>query len=244
MTMNSIYPYPQTGLAAKTNIPKEKVSKTFSINPSIINSKIEGGMYYFSFNNNCYSVNMDFYTKIDQDTLKTKLNNWLRESDKKYIKLVSFDTNKSRFVFDIDAWLDDGMKNIKSTKSIIRFQRKYMLKVQPPYIVRTCGQRYDLQKYIASYFKDYCKKHPELRKTVFNIVTDEVEKKMRIGAVNYFDYSYDYQSNCISVSLKPVYEMTVMSAIILMLQKKNETKTMGFDNSVISHLKAFEYMSK
>ena len=73
----------------------------------------------------------------------------------------------------------------------------------------------------------------------------ETERKMNLSAVNFFDYRYDYQSNYIYATLKPVYQAMVITAIVLAARRKdNNNSGMGFDDSVRSNLKAFQFMSK
>lgn len=234
--------YMSQSMSAHSN---DNVIKTFNINPSLIHAEVISGVYYFTFQNYCFNGSSSvFGTHFDQNVLKDKLTSWLKPDDRKYIKIVSYDTTKSKFAFDIDRWLDDSFTGVKARTSLVRFQRVYSLKVMPPFMVRSYGQRIEFERYVGAYFKDYCKEHPKLRKTVFNIITNEVERTLNINAVNFFDYSYDYGSNHIAVTLKSAYQMTVMAAIVAALNKDDKTKSMGFTNSVVSNLKAFEFMSK
>lgn len=236
--MDSIYPFPKV----VQNIDPTGPSSNFSISPCIMNSAVRGGKYIFTFSNGC--MMKDLRKTVNQSLLKTKLETWLKPSDRKYIKLTYYDTNRSIFEFNVDKWLDDSLNGVDSGVKVVRFQKKYRLRVIPPYMVRACGTRVEFENYIAKYFKEYCRAHQKVRKSMFDMVTSETERKMNLSAVNFFDYRYDYQSNYIYATLKPVYQAMVITAIVLAARRKDNNSGMGFDDSVRSNLKAFQFMSK
>lgn len=235
-------PVPFKNFSQNTKMPlpnSNSVSTNFNIMPTLISSRVFNGKYLFTFNNMAYNINGLYNTsqRFDQNILKKKLLAFIKESDRKYIILKSFDTNKSTFEFDIEKWLDDAFVHTSGVLHLTKFDKRYRLKVMPPFMVRAYGARIEFTKYVATYFKDYCKRHPQLRKTVFSIVTDKVEKTLKINHLNMFDYEYDFMSNNIIVRLKSVY---VMSIIALAMEISNNDKSkVNFNTSVKQNLRMF-----
>lgn len=207
--------------------------KNFSVNPYITMQKVVNGKYLLTFQNMCYtSEPHPGILKVDQNILKEKLNNWVKPSDKKYIKLISYDTNKSTFEFNIDKWLDDGLKNCRPYMEIGGLTKSYRLGVQLPYMFRTNGLEMLYTKFICDNFKKTIKNNSRLRKDVFSIVEDLSNKILGVNSVNMFDYSYNVTSNAVTVSLKPIYIGGLLAAASILVKKKKLSKKKDFDETV------------
>lgn len=215
------------------NIENPKKSD-FSISPSFLTCQISNKKIYLIFENVCFSPNSAMFinVKYDQNELRNKLLQYIDPKDKKYITLESFTTSRSRFCFDINKWLDDSFKHAVPYKTFGSFQRTFKLRKQIPSMFGLYAERVMLKKYIDNSFKEYVKKHPELRREVFGIITAEVERALEVNSVNMFDYSYDYNSNTVLVSLKTIYTSMVMAWIMNGAKSKKNVSSLNFDKNV------------
>lgn len=227
-----------------SNLPKEidniqtPEKSDFSISPSFIRCSFMNNNLYILYDNLCFSPNMSMFTnvKFDRILLKNKLEKFIKQEDKKYVKLDTFDVNRSRFCFDIESWLNDSFKGVIPTK-ILGYKRVFKLKKKVPLMLEAYTGRIVLKGYIDKYFKEYVKKHTELRKEIFGIITDNIEKVLKLNAVNMFDYNYDFLSNTITISLKAVYISTLVSWIAVESSKPKVNTTSDFDKNVYDFLK-------
>lgn len=226
--------YPLYGLSSRLDksISTKPVEK-FSINPFLMHQNIENGKYVMVFQNRCYTNEIyPGILRVNQDILKKKLNDWLRPSDRKYIKLINYNTNKSTFAFDVDKWINDGLKNCKPYLELGCFTKSYRLGVELPYLFRTMGMQMIYEKFICDKFKENLKKNEKLRKNIFSMVEDITNKVLGSSSISMFDCKYDKISNSIEVSLKPTFIAGVMAAATLIANQKKKTKRQDFDELV------------
>lgn len=231
--------YPLKGLQGRvdTDISAKPVT-TFGISPSIINSKIVNDEYVFYFNNMCFNGQaVRGILKVDQNTLRQKLTSWIKPNDKKYIKLEDFDNQKSKFIFDIDSWLDDGLKNCSISGGGITMSKTYRLGKSLPYMVSVYGLEIDYGKYIAEHFRRSLKKYPELRKNVFGIIEDISKKHLNVDSVSMFEYTYSRLNNSVTVKVKPVYITSLLGAMTVLNKDESWKKKINFDKTVGMFLK-------
>lgn len=226
--------YPFQGPAAR--LTKDVVSgpvEQFSINPMIIHSEVVGGKYYFTFQNMCYTGQpIAGNLVVNKNTLKQKLEAWVKPNDRKYIKIVDFNSTKSKFVFDIDSWIEDGLKNCKPYNNNLSLSKGYKLGCQLPYMVSVYGMEMAYGKLVSERFKEILKSKPELRKNVFGIIEDISEKKLKIKSTFMFDYRYDKIMNSVIVSVKPTFISSIMATATILAQDKSWKKKVDFDKKV------------
>lgn len=236
--MNNIYPL--KGLYGRVDREiSNKPMTDFYISPSLVNSRITNDLYIFTFNNMCYN-NKPFkggYLNVDQNILKSKLNSWIQLSDRKYIKLTDYSNQYSKFVFDIDEWLKDGLVNCKPYFDPMKLSRSYKLSKQLPYMVRACGNEVEYGKYIAEHFKKELKRRPELRKNVFGIIEDISSKHLRLESISMFDYTFNKIGNSVVVSLKPMYVTSILAVATKLSKDEKWKKKIDFDKTVGMFLK-------
>lgn len=181
----------------------------FGINMSLVNSKMNhSGEFEFLFINNVYPIKftgLGTITKIDKNKLKQKLEAFVKPTDKKYIKLKEFTHMKSIFIFDYESWFDDSFKTTDGLPFASMWDRKFKLKVIPPYFTRVYAMRLDIGKYIETYFKKYIEKRPQMRKMLVKHIPNELFKVLGTQPEALFNYQYDYSSNCIIARLKSEY---------------------------------------
>lgn len=231
--------FPLQGLGSRIvpDVQTQSV-KQFGISPVFVYSKIEKDVYYLKFNNMCFTNQIvPGVLTVDNDVLKSKMINWLKPDDRKYIKLVSCNTQYSIFAFDADVWLEDSLKN--STNSIIytTFQKSYKLSQQLPYLIRVYGLNMIYEKYIADTFKKKLKNNTNTRQDILSMITGTIKKVVSIEKLNCFEYKYVYQSNTVNVSLKPIFYGIALAAIAKLANKKQTKETKNFDKTVEFFLK-------
>lgn len=235
--MNNLYPLKGLQGRVDTEI-SAKPAESFGISPSILSSKIINDEYTFVFNNMCFNGQpVRGFLKVNQDVLKKKLNSWIKPNDRKYIKLEDYSNQKSKFVFDIDAWLDDGLKSCSVSNNLLTMSKTYRLAKALPYMVSVYGLEIDYGKYIAEHFKKSLKKYPELRKNVFGIIEDISKKHLNIDSISMFEYTYSRLNNSVTVKIKPVYVASIMGAMTVLNKDDSWKKKINFDKTVGMFLK-------
>jgi hypothetical protein len=231
---------PFTGLNKQSNFLAPQQIKQFNINPQIMFSKVEKGIYYLKFNNMCYSnqVFSNGTLSVDNTILKQKLNSWLRPEDRKYIKLVNYNTNTSIFAFNIKDWVDDAFKDTSGTSiNYLSFSKTYKLKKQLPYLIKFYGIGILYEKAIAEEFKEHLKRNRKTREDIFSMITKTTGKVLTLDKISIFDYTYVYMTNSVTVSLKPIYVGTMLAAANKFLNEKKDNKKGNFDKTVGLFLK-------
>lgn len=231
--------YPLKGLSGRvdTDITNKPVTQ-FAINPMIVSANIRNDMYIFTFNNMCYNnLPNKGYLNVDSKVLKEKLEAWIKPSDRKYIKLAYFDKQTSKFVFDIEAWLEDGMKNCTAYGDPMKMSKTYRLSVKLPYMIGVYGNEFEFSKYISEHFKKALVKKPELRKNIFGIIEDISRKHLKMDSVGMFEYNYNRMSNAVSVSVKPHYAAGLVASATILLKDESWKKKIDFDKTVGMFLK-------
>ena len=231
--------FPLRGLGARLdNDVASTAVKNFNVYPSIINSRIQNDKYYFTFNNMCSSgIISRGIVKVDQKILEKKLNEWVRLADRKYMKLESFDSNKSVFIFDIEEWINDSMKKCVPYNNYANFSRSYKMGINLPYIVSVYGLEMMYRDYIVKKFKDYLKKNSKLRKDLFSIVENVTNKTLGISSLSIFEYRYDKISNSIIASVNPIYVGGIVATATMLAKDDNWKKKIDFDKTVGMFLK-------
>ena len=210
----------------------------FSISPIIVKSRVENDVYYFTFQNMCYNgMPTVGQLKVNQNALKDKLNTWIKPQDKKYIKLVDYNTQTSKFAFDIDAWLDDGLKNCRPERLSLGMSKSFRLSVKLPYMVSVYGLEMEFGKYIEEHFKRALRKNKMLRNTVFGALEHIVNKTLSKDSVSMFDYSYNRMNNAVNVSVKPIYLATLTLVTTKFIKDDKLKKEIDFDKTVGMFLK-------
>lgn len=236
MLPNNLYPLKGLQGRLAPGLSNQPVT-VFSINPLIVNSRIQNDTLIFTFNNMCFNnTPIPGDLKVNQGILKQKLNSWIKPQDKKYIKLVDFNNQNSKFAFDIDSWLEDGLTK-HSVFSVLGTSKTYKLSKQLPYMVSVYGNEFEYGKYISEKFRKKLVRFPELRKDIFGIIEDVSRKHLKIESVSMFEYKYSKINNTVSVSLKPVYVASVVGAITLMAKDETWKKKVNFDKTVGMFLK-------
>lgn len=231
--------YPLKGLQGRVEREiSAKPATNFTINPMINKSTLASDTYSFYFNNMCFCADpMHGSLKVDHAELGKKLRTWIKPSDREYIKLVDWNTGNSKFDFDIDKWLEDGLKGCKPYDNYMTLSRSYRLSRQLPYMIRVFGMEMVYSKYIAERFKRHLKTKPELRKDLFSVVEDVSKKHFHIDSVSMFEYRYDRVSNSVIVSVKPAYIASIMAAASVMAKDESWKKKVNFDKTVGMFLK-------
>lgn len=233
--------YPLKGLMGRED-PEVNTGtiSDFSIAPAIYNARLVNDKYLFTFNNMCFNgslVQPGALLNANMTILKTKLNNWIKPSDRKYIKLESCNKQTSVFSFDIDSWLEDGLKNCRPYYDNLKMTRKYKMSVQLPYMVRVYGMETVYGKYISEHFKKALSKKPELRKNVFGIIEDITTKHLKMDSLKVFEYNYDSIWNSVNVNVNPIYISGIIGATVALQKDKSWKKKINFDKSVGMYLK-------
>lgn len=238
MTTSNLYPLQGIAGRAIDNSLSTKPVDVFSISPLIIKSYLQNDMYIFYFKNMCFNNQpVRDYLRVNQMVLKNKLGSWLKSTDKKYIKLADYNNLESKFVFDIDAWLDDSLKGCKPYTNFLMMSKSYKLSKQLPYMVSVYGLEMSYGKYICDHFKKYLKTHKELRNNVFGIIEDISTKHLHLDSISMFDYTYNRTSNSVVVSVKPIYTAMITAAAYKIKNSLQDNKKVDFDKSVGMFLK-------
>jgi hypothetical protein len=183
----------------------------FSVDINFVNSNLLNGKYVFTFMNSVgfnglNNIGINAASKINNNILKEKLEGQIKDRDKKYIKLATYNTTKSVYVFDEEKWLTDGLKNVKSSTSLFnKFNREFKLKEQLPYMLLVFGASGFLEKNVADLFKKYVKTNREIRKSLQGLIPETMNKAFNADIGNMFDYVYDRQNNKIIANMKSQY---------------------------------------
>lgn len=232
--------YPLKGLMGRVDAEiSNKPVEQFSINPMIVSAKIVNDVYYFTFNNMCFNNQpmRNALLNVNLNVLKNKLNDWIKPTDKKYIKLVDYNKQTCKFAFDIDAWLEDGMKNCTIYSDPMKMSRSYRLSVRLPYMVAVYANEFEFTKYVSEHFRKALVKKPELRKNIFGIIEDISRKHLRMDSVGMFEYNYNRMNNAVSVSVKPVYLTTIIGTVTMLAKDVSWKKKVDFDKTTSMFLK-------
>lgn len=230
--------YPLKGLYGRVDrdISAQPTSQ-FSINPLLLRAIIEKDEYCFYFNNMCYSGQPTRGNLIvNQSTLRDKLNSWIHPSDRKYVRLVSFTNEKSKFVFDIDSWLEDSLKTCVPDRNFFYMSQSYRLNKSLPYMVTAYGMEMTYGKYITDHFKAYLKRNKIYRNRVLGAMEKVADRAFGLSSLSVFEYRYNKMSNTIVMSVKPVFAASLIAAGGALL-KSRAVKKDDFDKSVGVFLK-------
>lgn len=229
--------YPLKGLQGRVDTDiSAKPLEQFSVNPMIIRSELYGDVYSFYFNNMIYNGQpMRGTPRVNQEVLKSKLNTWLKPSDRKYIKLVDYNTSKSKFSFDIDGWLEDGLKDCKPYDNYMNLSRSYRLSKPLPYVISCYGMEMVYGKYIAEKFKKYISKNSSKSKDLLSVIERFTGKDK--GSLPMFEFRYDRISNSVIASVKPIYVATLVATATMLAKDESWKKKVDFDKTVGMFLK-------
>lgn len=209
---------------------------------TFVNAKVSNGKYTFLFMNSIssrdISKNNIRASQMDMKKLQSKIMGKVEQKDLKYIKLKEFSTSRVVFVFDIDSWLDDALRNVTGRVYLSKYDKEFKLRIQPPAMVRYYGIRIEFSRYVANYFKEYAKKKPQQRNVLFNIIPKSYENVVRTHVSNMFDYEYDFQSNRIIVRLKTIFLTGLIYASFALTDKKLNSRQ-KFEDMVNKNLSTF-----
>ncbi len=224
--------YPLKGLQGRVDTEiSAKPLEQFSINPMIIRSELSGDIYSFYFNNMIYNGQpMRGVPKVNQDILRAKLNTWLKPSDRKYIKLVDYNNTKSKFSFDIDSWLEDGLKNCKPYDNYMILSRSYKLSKPLPNMIACYGMEMVYGKYISDRFKKYISQSSGRSKDLLSIIEKFTGKNK--GNIQMFEYRYDRVSNSVIATIKPIYVAMLVATATALAKDESWKKKVNFDKTV------------
>lgn len=204
----------------------------FSISPLLIRAAVEKDEYCFYFNNMCYSGQPSKGgLVVNRNTLKDKLNSWIRPSDRKYVRLEAFTNEKSKFVFDIDSWMDDSLKTCRPESSAFYMTQSYRLNRPLPYMVMAYGMEMEYGKYITDHFKAYLKKNKIYRSKVLGAMEKVADRAFGLSSLSVFEYRYNKITNSVVMSVKPVFAASLLAAGAAVL-KSGAVKRADFDRSV------------
>lgn len=221
-------------------IPTKEID--YDVMLTFVNAKVSNGKYSFLFMNSLISKDITGNgvraSQIDMRKLQSKIMGKVDIKDLKYIKLREFSTSRVVFVFDIDSWLDDALRNSVGRVYLSKYDKEFRLKIQPPAMVRYYGIRVEFSRYVANYFKEYARKKPQQRNTLFSIIPKSYENIIKTHVSNMFDYEYDFQSNRIIVRLKTIY-LTGLIFASFALTEKNLNIRQKFEDMVNKNLSTF-----
>ena len=178
-------------------------------------------------NNKYYSVTFiinSSINKIEKESLKQAILNNISSYDRQYMELNSFTRKKAIFHLRTKKFIDDTLRNVKPTTVLTNFSKVYRLKKRWPDMIT-----YDIMKdsfvdFLLYHFKDYINKKGRGLLKFFNV-------KARGRLSNLFDYTYDYNFNYITVSLKTVYKASLLFGLRNSFNKRG-TKPFDFNRSV------------
>jgi hypothetical protein len=183
----------------------------FDVSIELCTSRIVSGKYVFTFFNMInYNGLQNIALPLNMGELKNKLERCIVERDKKYIKLNTYDRQKSTFVFQADEWLKDALNGVKGVNSFgSLYNKEFKLKAQLPAMLSMYGMRLEMVKHVAAFFKDYLKRKPEAKKALLTGIPAYAEKMINLKPEEMYDYSYDYMSNKVIAQMKAQYVMII-----------------------------------
>ena len=219
------------------DLANKKPIKKFNINPLFVRSNYDKEKYEMYFQNMCFDGTPYLgILNVDQSVLKNKLETWIKPKDRKYVHLDEFTNTKSKFVFNIKEWMDDGFKSVKPYTDYVTFTRTYRLANPLPVCVSVYGTSMIYEKQIAEYFKKYLKENAKLRKDVYGMIENITSKTLNTSHLSMFDYKYNNVENSISITLKPQFVGGVLAALKVMVDKQSALKKVNFDKTVKKYL--------
>jgi hypothetical protein len=234
-------------------IEEPKINKQkIKIKPSQINMSVIYGSQYLDtykiltsimLQNNINQTRPIQNRDIDKEFYKKSLISKLSPLDKKYMKLKSFNTINAEYVFDVNKWLNDALKNINPKSKSSKFEKRFKFAVNVPPIIANHSARLGFDNFIVKKFKQYMDKHNKTNTWFKTFFPKSISNKISKNYSNMFDYEYDWQTNSIVAKLKPAYVMALLFSVgVAATKAKNYNKymTIDFEKSVKKKAKLFD----
>jgi hypothetical protein len=181
----------------------------FSIEITFVTSRITQGKYQLNFI--CeIAIEEIGNNNIDTSLIKGKLENKIKEADKKYVKLIEGNHRRAVYEFNVEKWLKDAMSEINGKFYYGKYSKEYRLKRQIPRFISSVAYRVDLEKYIATYFKEEVSKSRKRQDEIVKGIPLTGLNHFKQNLMNVFDVKYSYINNSLSVSLKNEYVMSML----------------------------------
>ena len=138
------------------------------------------------------------YGTDKRDLRKAILGN-ISAHDRKYMKLRNFTNKKAFFELDTKKWLSDSTRGIRPTTRLASFSRSYRLKVRVPDMIVKDILAEIFTKFLLRHFKVWIKTKDSRE------IIKKFKLRVRSRLPSMFDYTYDYQWNTVTITLKFVY---------------------------------------
>lgn len=149
---------------------------------------------------------------IDMASLRSAIISKLVPSDKRYMLLKNFSTNKAEFHFDSNLWLKDTLNNVEPKTTLISFSKVFKFKIPLPTMILRDATRIDFPQFLIRKFKKYLDAQSKVHQWFKHLFPQGI-KSITVKLPERFDYIYDYQTNSITLKLKTFWIMSLIYAI-------------------------------
>ena len=250
---NFIYPQlrlpniPQQRFPAKINLLKKDVYLQFLLANDV--GKTLKVVFLININTTQQQRDPSFILKssmIDKNSFKRSIMANISAFDKRFMTLQSFDTMRAIFTLDTTSYLRAAASTVKPLTRIEAFKREFQLKERVPDMIKMDPMGGVWDNFIVRKFKEYME---ESRKEIAwfkTLIPDVARRKMRMKIRTMFDWTYDYTTNKVIATMKPIYALAVIYAVGAMTKRltKNDFFSINrqdvFAKKVTGNIKRFD----
>lgn len=223
-----------------------KITKN-NVNMSHMLSKESMGGYIMTYSLTIYSHDHDFTQlrdkrRLDMKSVEDAVMSKFSNTERNYITIKNLKFNEVQFSFEWKKWIQDTIRGVNPKTSFTKYERRFDFKIGLPKIMIYTYDDY-LGKFIEKKFQEVV---PDNR---FNswfrtFIPREFKNQIKIKTKSLFDYSYDRQSNQMSIKIKDQYVLAFLFAIGIGIDKyrknRNSLVKIDFEKKVKQRTQKFD----
>lgn len=195
----------------------KKIIKSSQVTLKTMYSRPVGKTYRMVFqmllaNGNVFDPKPIQMRDIDRRSLEKVIRTKIGSYDAKYMKLVSYSTNKVTFDFDYQKWFNDALQGVNPNNRVSKFEQRFKFKKPIPKMI-SYTVNMEFPNFMVRKFKEYMDKNRKHKTWFEKFLPREISSKIRTGISHMFEYSYNAQTNEIVAKLKDIYIMGILFAV-------------------------------
>jgi hypothetical protein len=168
-------------------------------------------------------------SQIDMISLRTAIKENLQPIDVKYMILKSFNTGMVMFYFDDELWIRDATDGIKPETKYTEFSKTFKFKVPLPDMLLEDVTRVDLTHFLVKIFKKYLLTTKSAVKWLKHFFPKGIRSVVGESLPARFAYKYDYQTNEMTMHLRPFWIMALLYGVGEALKYRQRLKVEDID---------------
>jgi hypothetical protein len=162
---------------------------------------------------------------LDLNSLKFAILSNIKDYDRQYMDLVSFDHSKAIFHLKVNKWIKDTTNQMRQKTKLGSFKMYFKLKQAPPRMIFYDALRFDWNNFmirkIRQWFIENKRKEKQMLGSIFPrslLIT------LRQKITNMFDWSYDPIWNTIEAKLQSKWIIALLYATSELTKKESLSK--------------------